>query len=345
MLALILIMLIGFAGIVIIIDPYYHYHQPIDGLGLTLNNERYQNYGIARNFEYDAIITGTSMTQNFKASEVDELFGTGSIKTSFSGARYKEVNDYLEFAINKNDDIELIIRGLDTSYILLDKDVSWYAGIEYPTYLYDDNLLNDVNYIFNKSVAISGVGSVFLNYFTGFTASTFDEYSNWMDGSVFGIDAILSEYERGEKVGESLDILTDEDKLIIYENIEQNVISLARDNPDITFYYFYTPYSIAWFDSLYITGEVEKNIEALEYVAELVLECDNIKLYSFFDEYEMICDLDNYRDTTHYHEDINSQILIWMYNEEHLLTSENYEEYFDKILDFYLNYDYDAIWE
>ena len=46
----------------------------------------------AKHFDYDAIITGTSMTENFLSSEFDSLFGVNSVKTTFSGASYKEIN-------------------------------------------------------------------------------------------------------------------------------------------------------------------------------------------------------------------------------------------------------------
>lgn len=49
----------------------YHYHAPLEDFAYLLdrNNERYQNYGILSHFSYDTIITGTSLTENFKSSE------------------------------------------------------------------------------------------------------------------------------------------------------------------------------------------------------------------------------------------------------------------------------------
>ena len=59
---LILLSLAG--GMVYVIDPYLHYHKPLESLQYPLKDERYINDGIARNYEYEAMITGTSMTQN-----------------------------------------------------------------------------------------------------------------------------------------------------------------------------------------------------------------------------------------------------------------------------------------
>ena len=102
-----IIILLGIASITIIIDPYFHYHKPLSGLQYPISNQRYQNDGILKHFEYDAIIIGTSMTENFKASEFDKIFGVNSIKVPFSGASYKEINDNLKTAIKYNSDIKL----------------------------------------------------------------------------------------------------------------------------------------------------------------------------------------------------------------------------------------------
>lgn len=39
------------ASISIIVDPFFHYHKPLPGLFYVLNNERYQNDGILKNFD------------------------------------------------------------------------------------------------------------------------------------------------------------------------------------------------------------------------------------------------------------------------------------------------------
>ena len=36
----------------VIVDPYFHYHKPLPGVGYILDNPRYQNNGIVKHFEY-----------------------------------------------------------------------------------------------------------------------------------------------------------------------------------------------------------------------------------------------------------------------------------------------------
>ena len=83
--------------------------------------------------------------------------------------------------------------------------------------------------------------------------------------------------------------------------------------------------------------EIEK--EAIQ----ILLEYDNIYLFAFSDLFDMVCDLDYYKDEIHYSEEINTQILKWMSRKEHLLTKENYREYCGRIYEFYMTYDYEAL--
>ena len=155
-------MMVTLGAVIVVVDPYFHYHKPLKCLAYKLYNERYQNDGIVKHFDYDAIITGTSMTQNFKTSEMDELFGTHAIKVPFAGAKYKEIKENIERAITANPNIKIIVWGLDFNRV--NGDVNAVRYDSYPTYLYDNVLLNDINYIFNKTVLFEGVMENVISY-------------------------------------------------------------------------------------------------------------------------------------------------------------------------------------
>ena len=338
------ILLGGLGAITVIIDPYFHYHKPLDSLQYPISNERYQNNGIVKHFEYDAVITGTSMTQNFKTSEFDEIFHVNSVKVPFSGASYKEINDNLTIAVESNPNIKIILRGLDYNRLLDEKNEMRYDMDFYPWYLYDDVPYNDVKYIFNKTVLFQTTLGVLEYTRDGGKTTDFDEYSNWMECSTFGKETVDATYTRADRI-DVLEQLSTEDYKNINENVTQNITELADAHPEIDFYLFFTPYSIYYWDSLNQMGILEKQLEAEKYVIELLLLHDNIHLFSFFTEFDMICNLDNYKDIAHYGENVNSQILLWMLEGKHEITRENYQEYCQVMKNFYTNYDYDALFE
>ena len=342
LLCLVLALLIGFGTVIIIIDPYFHYHAPLSFLEYPIHNERYQNDGIVKHFEYNGIITGTSMTQNFKVSEFDELFGVNSVKVSFAGASYREINENLKRAVRANPDIQIILRGLDYNALGYKKDDMLYDSVLYPLYLYDDKFYNDVRYILNKSVWFNDAYGVIEYTKAGNETTDFDSYNNWNAHYAFGKEAVDATYSRNERSDEIVR-MTDDDYKNLHEHLRQNITLFVEKNPQINFYLFFTPYSIYYWDSLNQSGMLEKQLELEKETIKTLISYENIYLFSFFDEFEMICDLNNYKDIAHYGEDVNSQILLWMYSKEHMLTEENYQKYCDKIYEFYTTYDYDTL--
>lgn len=340
---LITLFLIIIGGIVIIIDPYFHYHKPLKFLSYRLENQRYINDGIGRQFEYDYVITGSSMTENFKNSLFKKLFNCNSIKVPFSGGSYKEINDNLKRTLKRKKDIRYVLRGLDYNQIIQDSEHMRYNNL--PNYLYDDDILNDYKYLFNREVIIKGLGGVIVYNILGKNTTTFDEYSNWNNEYQSGKENVLRNYKRNKQENIKEEKLERNDIEIIDKNIEKNVISLVKKYSNTKFIYFITPYSIVYWDQLKQEGKIEKQIMAEKYMIEKILEYPNVELYSFFNNYEMICDLDNYRDPGHYMGKINDQILYWISKKEYQLTKENYEEYIRKNLEFFKNYNYDSIFE
>ena len=146
------------------VDPYFHFHKPLtDRYYYELDNQRSQNDGILRSFDYDALITGTSMTENFKTSEAERLFGGKFVKVPYSGATYREINECVEKALKENPGLKTVIRGLDMVRFLDAKDLMRTDLGSYPFYLYDDDPFNDVEYLFNRDILFGTVREMIQN--------------------------------------------------------------------------------------------------------------------------------------------------------------------------------------
>jgi len=328
------------ASVTAIFDPYFHYHEPFAEQRYSLHNQRYQNNGIARHFEYNAIITGTSMTENFKTTEFDELFDVNSIKIPYFGASFKEIDEAVSDAIAYNGNVSVVLRSLDHYKLFDDKDFMGYS--DYPEYLYDENVFNDVKYLLNKDILLGDTYQTVMMTLKKSPSTTFDDYSNWNNHSKFGKDVVMSTYERKETVGNKKS-LSEEDKKNIKETVLQNFIRTAQENPSTDFYIFLPPYSMVYWDSLYMDGEIERHLEAQKIAIEMMLECSNIHVFSFSTDYETICNLDNYKDITHYKEEINSKILLNMKNEKYKITKSNSSDYFSEVYNYYTTYNYDSL--
>lgn len=333
--------LVFMAAFVWFIDPLFHYHKPFAFLSYRLYYERYTNDGILRHFDYDTVITGTSMAQNFKPSEAEELFGGTCVKTTFSGAGFQELSNNLERALQRNEKLGTVIWAMDYNGLIREAD--WEQYDEYPDYLYDDNLLNDVSYVFNKSIWYQNVLPNVYMTLMGIPSMTMDEYSAWTKET--GYEYIMNNYNRWEETADMIEGLSDEEKEMVTTNVQKNFVDLIKKYPNTTFYIFYTPHSIYYWDFLNQEGMMQMQFEAEQIATELLLECPNVRLYHFSDKHEVINNADNYRDKEHYGAHVNSMILEWIAAGDGLVTKENYLQRLEQEKEYYLNYDYESIFQ
>lgn len=327
--------------LMVIFDPYFHYHGKIPGFSYRLYNERYINSGIVKNFEYDTIITGSSMNQNFKTSQLDELWGVNSIKVPYSGAGYREIKENLDRAFESDNNIKYVLWGLD--YNGLFREAHYKRYDEYPDYLYDKNLLNDVSYVWNKELIFQGLLNNILMTVQGEESTSFDEYGSWEGGR--GWESILKTYQRSEEI---LPMQTEIEPLfeeIMRWNIQSNIIDLVKAHPETQFILFYTPYSAVYWEAIYRDGTLLNQLMYEKMATEMMLECDNIHLFTFVQETDITGNVENYRDNEHYVSEINEKILQWITEGKGKVTKENYEEIIEWEREYYMNYDYDSLYQ
>lgn len=338
-LALALVILAAVGTMTAVIDPFFHYHAPLDSLEYPIDNQRYQNDGIVKHFTYDALITGTSMTENFKTSEFDALFGVNSIKVSYSGGTYAELFNNLQQALDANPNIKTVIFCIEEWFLFSGKNLILADG-EYPTYLYDDDLLNDVEYLLNKEIFCSNTLEVLDYTSKGNKTTSFDDYGSWV--YPYDAEVVLSNYERLPK-SETTSVLTESAAAALVDLFRSTAVEAALAHPDTQFLYYFPPYSILDWDNNNQQGILERIVAGQELATEVLLEADNIQVFSFNTDYETITDLNNYRDIVHHSNDINSLLLQRMCRGEYRLTKDNYKAHWQEVLEFYTTYDYEAL--
>ena len=99
-LTLVLLMLV--AALQIAIDPLFQYHQPWFGLKPVVTDERYQNAGIAKDFDYENAIIGNSLSENFYVSDVEKVFGGKTVKLTAAGSHTSDWKYSLDILKNKS---------------------------------------------------------------------------------------------------------------------------------------------------------------------------------------------------------------------------------------------------
>ena len=225
--------------------------------------------------------------------------------------------------------------------MFLDKDSYHYDNN--PEYLYDNDLFNDTSYVLNKEVLLKSTLRVLENTHARIPTTSFDDYSAWGGNIEFGKAALDASYNRKSSKSEIMLPLTDEEINRLEDNLAQNVTSLIEEHPETTFYLFFPPYSIYYWDAEVQGGTLLQSLGLEKRAIEILLEYENVRLFGFLDEFELITDLNYYMDMWHYSGEINSRMLQWMHSGEHELTKENYQDYCTRVWEFYSTYNYDAL--
>ena len=262
----------------------------------------------------------------------------------YSGGTLKEHGEGIDRALKTNPDTKIVLCSLFLTKLYQDKDHRRADITDYPTYLYNDLLVDDLKYVLNKEVVFNycypmikaklegkdgGVESFDTKGYIGVADSEIERYND--DNCVAMTPRIGKEIEQFQ--------ISDEEAKNVRENVTQNVLRCAANNPDTRFIYFIPPCSILFYKDLYDNGELLKTIQAEEIAVNMMVQYDNIELYSFNDG-SVIEDLHNYSDSVHYGGWIYSMILESISAEKGRITKDNVAQYCNKEYDYFLNYNY-----
>lgn len=336
-LILIVVALVAFGSIIYVFDPYFKYHAPYFGLKPNITSNIYQNPGLASNFDYDSIIIGSSMTENFRASWFDEAFDANTMKLSYPAGRLHNYSFILKKAY-ENNDIENVFWGLDIDP-LIDEHLKDY--FEMPEYMYDDNMLTDVNYVLNKSILFQSVCEMIVKNKNN-QIRPIDEAYTWDYKSNFSKESVINSYWFPEK------IKTDVDYSYYMDNAKLNLelmLPLINDHPETKFYIFVPPYSILFWHYRFAKNDLETVMSVLDYALGELLNYDNVRLFYFQNDENIITNLDNYKDYTHYNGEINRYILESMRDGKYEVNGETYKNELKKMYILAKEYNYDSIKE
>lgn len=336
--ALVLTALTAAACINIVLDPLFLYHQPMFGLQPVITNERYQNAGIAKNFDYDNVIIGNSYSENFRASDFDRGFGGRTIKLTASGSHTVEWTYLLEIISEREKSPAKIVFNIDP-YIFQSSATKMKHQL--PTYLYDKNILNDVNYLFNFSI----MKDYTLDMLTSNRDNEIPDYDKafmWNDDVGSGKEFVLSHYERPEITNETYSVNDAVD--LAKENIK-NLTPYIEGMRNTEYNFYFSPISMLYWDSQYRINKVELWKAVYTEVCELLLQYENVNIFLWTDDdmFEIMSDLENYTDDTHYSPLVSKEIANRICSGQGQLTNYNYTKEINKMFSYINSFDYETL--
>lgn len=312
------VLLLFCALAVVLFDPFFQYHKPLPGLKAVLTDKEYQCVGSLKTFDYDSVIAGSSVAENNYNDWFNRGFNCQVIKAIRSYGATADLCYFLDIAF-ENQELKYVFYNLDPSALVADPETT-YELTGCPMYLYDDNYMNDVEYLLNKGVLMEKIPYLAANSFMG----DYDENDsyNWAQWKEFNSDMALGLYIRKPSVAPMK--APDYYEEPLRANLEL-LTSRIKAHSETEFYVFVPPYSMLWWDSTYRDGDTEAYLYNMQQAMEELLKYDNVKMYYFQNEREIITDLENYMDILHFSPAINQYICESMIQGVHLVTQDNYQ--------------------
>ena len=108
---------------------------------------------------------------------------------------------------------------------------------------------------------------------------------------------------------------------------------MIEAHPETEFMFFFSPYSMCWWDNAYRNGERDAVLNAERICIEKLINYENAHVYYYQDDKDIITDLDNYMDTIHFSKEINYYIYDSLKEGRDEITSENIDTILDGMYD------------
>ena len=316
MLCAILLALFSFLIVltVVIVDPFEIYHRALFYVPpYSSGTQTYSNAGVAKNFHYDSVIIGSSVTENCTPSVYDAALGGRFVKLCMNGGLSRDHARMMDAAFSHHT-ITRVVYGLD-----LFAYSQYYTNQKapFPTYLYDDSLLNDVSYWFNRSVLFTYIPSALSSLGTPNEDDDRDRMYYWSPPDMPGRDALFAQVNLTDPLPEQ----TVEPYWLEYAQVsaENNLLPYIRAHRETTFDIFFPPYSLLYWANQARDGRFESYLVQKQYLAQLLLGEENVRLHDF-QLAPWVTDYALYYDLIHYTSDVNDAMAEAMQAETYLVS-------------------------
>lgn len=315
------ILLLGIATYVVVVDPFMHFHKPWFGLGQVSWKESYLNPGLAKHWDYDAVVVGGSYVQNTKVSTVDATLGVRSIKLTSAGGTPANLGRLLGLALSSDKEVKTVIVAIPVTKFT-SPDVSALRN-ELPEFLYDDNPLNDVSYLFNWEVLAPSVETMAKGILRGGTRTQqewLDEAYSWWpryrtkNGKAYILKHYTPRAPRSERpAGLYLSAAR--------AQFDTHLRPAIEAHPQTTFRFFFPPFSRLLWRDLEDAGTLRAHLEVKRWLCEQLLAYPQVEVHDFMRLEQFMSDLDNYKDRTHFLPPVTEYLTKTLSTGQHRLTT------------------------
>ena len=262
---------------------------------------QFQIPGIARHYPYDAVVAGTSTSNNFRAADLADQFGWHAFNFSIAGATIGEQRAVLETALATGK-ARHVLWGIDPFAFGRDE------GGAFPYYLYRDPGWRTAPYFLNLGALIHGVSTLTLPGARRTSLARWTEDAVWDRNYVYGRVQLLTAWDHRHALAP---VPMPETPALADGAVTRTVASLARAHPDVEFRIVLMPYNVLYLKFLLEErpGEFDAGCWIDRAIVARVAVLPNARVHDFRDAREITHNIDAFKDLTHFSGEISRQII------------------------------------
>ena len=289
-----------------VVDPFQQYRKPswhAPHFYRTL--QRHINPGIAKNYDYDTVITGSSMMENYSNAEAGRILEGRAINLAMGAATAYELRQLLSTIIATGKAKHIV---LDMNYnAFAGSPTSQVVGEPLPLYLYDRNPINDLHYLLQWQTLSKSIEIISNSRRSRFSADP-DRPWYWADEYPFSKQTVLHGLDLGDinrtyrQSPRTLDAMM--------ASFETNLLPIFRSHPDVRFSLVYPPYSALVWRDFAQRNQLDVTLAFRRRVFEVLRGLPNVALHDFQTRRDWVTNLDNYKDIYHFSPLVSRELLI-----------------------------------
>lgn len=189
---LIVLFLFLAAAIVVVFDPFYQYHEPWFGLNAVLNDRDNQVVGTIRTFDYDSVLLGSSVAENYDSSFLDASFDCTTLKVIRASGSTADLLYYLDKA-HRRQELKNVFWSMDIFALTASPQITL-TSKNTPHYLHTDTVLDDWPYLWNKEILCETIPQMLA--FSRMGMNTQGQAYNWARGKNFSAEGAMRAYDK-----------------------------------------------------------------------------------------------------------------------------------------------------
>lgn len=319
--------IIALAGIGLtsyVVDPFFQFRAKPDSRYFL--NPWLVNGGLAKNYDYNTIILGSSMVQNYDLTILRKKDpNVKPLKLSSGGMNNEEMKYIYSFI--KKDSLQSIIIALDIPQLNLG-----FEEVRFPRFLYDNTLKNKLEYLYGYETCIrfTPIDLILPLYLKDKDMNELSPaYRMKTDINQIGNNSYENDYSADHVkqlylAGTTVSIQNQDGmEERMRSKLDSLLASMEIDKyKHVDYTFVLSPYSALYWYHTIREGYYNQFVDFIHYLNQSVARYDNAKLMFFFDLDE-ITNLNYYTDVSHFSPTLSDKVLDNIHNPGYILNESN----------------------